>query len=217
MAVRNIPSTIHLGRSSPRIRSIFNFHFDYHLQSGGNHQSNFFFLSSLKLTNTFHQRPDPYDYPQSKTESNNQYYNGYGSPSPVNAKYPRSPHSHSHPKPDGRSTSPSNKALTLGSPPSRHSRAAVDSTNRDTPTPAPSLPSLLNPEPSNVGLPGTTSRLFFIIHEQHPSSNESLRIIVNLRLLLDTKSYSRDDVFFQYPLQRGGTCPDAQDPNHDRT
>ncbi|KAI1458961.1 hypothetical protein F4805DRAFT_466528 [Annulohypoxylon moriforme] len=96
------------------------------------------------------QRSDPYDFPQPKSESN-QYYNGYGSPSPVNSKYPRSPHSHSHPKNDGRPTSPSNKALNLGSPPSRH-RAALDpisSTNRHTPTPAPSLPSILNPEPTS--------------------------------------------------------------------
>ncbi|KAI4859435.1 SNF2 family N-terminal domain-containing protein [Hypoxylon rubiginosum] len=109
------------------------------------------------------QRPDPYDYPQSKSESNNQYYNGYGSPSPVNAKYPRSPHSHSHPKPDGRPTSPSNKALNLASPPSRHNRAALDSissTNRHTPTPAPSLPSILNPEPaSSSNTPSRTAAM----------------------------------------------------------
>ncbi|KAI1339430.1 SNF2 family N-terminal domain-containing protein [Xylariaceae sp. FL0016] len=87
----------------------------------------------------------------SKAESNNPYYNGYGSPSPVNSKYPpRSPHSHSHPKNGAAgSASPSNKALHMGSPPSRHRTASdgVTSANRHTPTPAPSLPSILNPEP----------------------------------------------------------------------
>ncbi|KAI0159948.1 SNF2 family N-terminal domain-containing protein [Hypoxylon sp. FL1284] len=107
------------------------------------------------------QRPEPYDYAQPKTESSNQYYNnGYGSPSPVNAKYPRSPHSHSHPNPDGRPSSPSNKALNLASPPSRPSRGLDSTTNRNTPTPAPSLPSLLNPEPtSSSNTPSRTAAM----------------------------------------------------------
>ncbi|OTA65347.1 hypothetical protein K449DRAFT_431946 [Hypoxylon sp. EC38] len=50
----------------------------------------------------------PFNVITATTSSNR---SGYGSPSPVNAKYPRSPHSHSHPKNDGRPTSPSNKAL----------------------------------------------------------------------------------------------------------
>ncbi|KAI1255733.1 Chromatin-remodeling ATPase INO80 [Eutypa lata] len=66
----------------------------------------------------------------------------------------QSPHSHSHPKngTDTHPNSPSNKALNLTSPPSRH-RATSDasaSANRHTPTPAPSLPSILNPEPSTA-------------------------------------------------------------------
>ncbi|RYP08031.1 hypothetical protein DL764_002177 [Monosporascus ibericus] len=99
-------------------------------------------------------RPEPYDYPQPKSKSeSSHYYNGYGSTSPMNSKARlRSPHPHSHPKngTDARPSSPSNKALNLASPPSRH-RATPDvsaSANRHTPTPAPSLPSILNPEPS---------------------------------------------------------------------
>ncbi len=102
-------------------------------------------------------RSDSHDYPQSKSkskpDSNNHYYNGYRSTSPIHAKgRPQSPHSHSHPKngTDTHPSSPSNKALNLASPPSRH-RATLDastSANRHTPTPAPSLPSILNPEPS---------------------------------------------------------------------
>ncbi|OTA92592.1 hypothetical protein M434DRAFT_31731 [Hypoxylon sp. CO27-5] len=50
----------------------------------------------------------PFDVITATMSSNR---SSYGSPAPVNAKYPRSPHSHSHPKNDGRPTSPSNKAL----------------------------------------------------------------------------------------------------------
>ncbi|XXH01473.1 hypothetical protein Hte_007833 [Hypoxylon texense] len=63
--------------------------------------------------------------------------------------YPRSPHSHSHPKPDGRSSSP----------PSRHNRA-LDSANRHTPSPAPSFPSILNPEPTSLSnIPSRTAAM----------------------------------------------------------
>ncbi|KAI0598908.1 SNF2 family N-terminal domain-containing protein [Biscogniauxia sp. FL1348] len=118
-------------------------------------------------------RPDPYDYTQPKSESS-RYYNGFASPSSASlTNPPRSPHSHSHshshshPKNGTGSASPSHKALHLASPPSRHRNASdtTSSTNRHTPTPAPSLPSILNPEPaastptpSVAATPVTTNR-----------------------------------------------------------
>ncbi|KAI1464454.1 SNF2 family N-terminal domain-containing protein [Daldinia caldariorum] len=144
------------------------------------------------------QRSDPYDFLQSKTESN-QYYNGYGSPSPVNAKYPRSPHSHSHPKNDGRPTSPSNKALNLGSPPSRHNRTALDSitsTNRNTSTPAPSLPSLLNPEPtSSSNTPSRAAELMSfsnILSSAEPLPKPRAPIMAELKEKPARKSKARE-------------------------
>ncbi|KAI1411812.1 SNF2 family N-terminal domain-containing protein [Hypoxylon sp. FL1857] len=146
------------------------------------------------------QRPDPYEYPQSKNDSN-QYYNGYGSPSPVNAKYPRSPHSHSHPKNDGRPTSPSNKALNLGSPPSRHNRAALDtisSTNRHTPTPAPSLPSILNPEPtSSSNTPSRAAELMSfsnILSSAEPLPKPKAPIMAELKEKPARKSKGRESI-----------------------
>ncbi|CAJ2510541.1 Uu.00g095100.m01.CDS01 [Anthostomella pinea] len=98
-------------------------------------------------------RSDTYDYPHPKSEQSIQYHNGYGSPSPVNSKFPaRSPLSHSHPKngTDLASPATANKALHLGSPPSRHRTASdgAKSANHHTPTYASALPSILNPEPA---------------------------------------------------------------------
>ncbi|KAI1099036.1 SNF2 family N-terminal domain-containing protein [Jackrogersella minutella] len=145
-------------------------------------------------------RSDPYDFPQTKSESN-QYYNGYGSPSPVNAKYPRSPHSHSHPKNDGRPTSPSNKALSLASPPSRHNRAALDpisSTNRHTPTPAPSLPSILNPEPtSSSNTPSRAAELMSfsnILSSAEPLPKPKAPIMTELKEKPARKSKGRESI-----------------------
>ncbi|KAI0471047.1 SNF2 family N-terminal domain-containing protein [Xylariaceae sp. FL0804] len=95
-------------------------------------------------------RSDTYDYSHTKSEVSS-YRNGYGSHSPVDAKVPaRSPHSHSHPQNGTNPASPANKGTHLGSPPSRHRLASdgATSANRHTPTPAPSMPSILNPEPA---------------------------------------------------------------------
>ncbi|KAI1860261.1 uncharacterized protein JN550_011639 [Neoarthrinium moseri] len=102
-------------------------------------------------------RSDAYNHSQPKSESA-QYRNGYGSPSSSMNARSRSPHSHSHPKNangNGYSAdpaSPTNKALNLASSPSR-SRAAPEPTS----TPAPSLPSLLNPEPPAPAAPAAPS------------------------------------------------------------
>ncbi|KAI0123487.1 SNF2 family N-terminal domain-containing protein [Xylariales sp. AK1849] len=105
-------------------------------------------------------RSDAYSYSQQPKSESAQYRNGYGSPSsPVNANFAprsRSPHSHSHPNKstNGYSadpTSPTNKALNLTSSPSRHHRPAPEApsaSSRHSPTPAASLPSILNPEPT---------------------------------------------------------------------
>ncbi|KAH8167560.1 hypothetical protein CIB48_g673 [Xylaria polymorpha] len=103
-------------------------------------------------------RSDAYDYPPSKSESshyysNNTKNNGYGSSSPAaNSKFPsRSshPHSHSHPK---NGADAATNHLRMGSPSSRHRNPSdsLSSTTRQTSTPAPSLPSILNPEPASA-------------------------------------------------------------------
>ncbi|OTA99415.1 hypothetical protein M426DRAFT_86644 [Hypoxylon sp. CI-4A] len=142
-----------------------------------------------------------YDPVKQRTESNH-YHNGYGSPSPVIAKYSQSPHSHSHPKNDGRPTSPSNKALNLGSPPSRHNRAALDlissSTNRHTPAPAPSLPSILNPEPtSSSNTPSRAAELMSfsnILSSAEPLPKPKAPIMAEPKEKPARKSKGRDSV-----------------------
>ena len=130
-------------------------------------------------------RSDAYDYPQSKSksDSNNHHYNGYRSTSPINTKgHLQSPHSHSHPKngTDTHPNSPSNKALNLTSPPSRH-RATSDasaSANRHTPTPAPSLPSILNPEPSTASATAAPASVSFILHSFFTQSLANTRRVL---------------------------------------
>lgn len=77
-----------------------------------------------------------------------QHRKGYGSASPVNANFPQRTRSPSHSLSKGTNgytaepQSPTNKALNLGLPASRHR------TPTERGTPATSLPSLLNPEPA---------------------------------------------------------------------
>ncbi|KAI2643581.1 SNF2 family N-terminal domain-containing protein [Xylaria nigripes] len=127
------------------------------------------------LTDTTKERPPPdnwlkqsrsdaYNYPPSKAESSHAAYysshsnsNGYGSGSPtVNSKFPRSPFLHSHPK----NGTESNNSVHMLSP-SRHGNprdSLSSSTNRHTSvTPAPSLPSLLNPEPVSSSTPAASA------------------------------------------------------------
>ncbi|KAI0205305.1 SNF2 family N-terminal domain-containing protein [Astrocystis sublimbata] len=109
-------------------------------------------------------RSDTYDYPPSKSESSHYYGtsstpkpngNGYGSSSPAgHSKYP--PRTHSHHK-NGADT-PTNH-LRMGSPSSRH-RNHSDSlapSRSQVSTPAPSLPSILNPEPASTTPAASTS------------------------------------------------------------
>ncbi|KAI2603640.1 SNF2 family N-terminal domain-containing protein [Hypoxylon sp. NC1633] len=121
----------------------------------------------------------------------------------MNAKYSRSPHSHSHSnsKNDGRPTSPSNKALNLTSP-SRHNRSALDpvsSTNRHTPTPtptpAPSLPSLLNPEPTSSNTPSRAAELMSfsnILSSAEPLPKPKAPIMAELKEKPARKSKGRE-------------------------
>ncbi|KAI1438299.1 SNF2 family N-terminal domain-containing protein [Xylaria sp. CBS 124048] len=114
-------------------------------------------------------RSDAYAYPPSKSESPHAaYYNshsnshgyGAGASSPtVNSKLPRNPYIHSHPKNGAESTN----SLHMLSPPSRHgntreSLSSTGHTSHHQSTPAPSLPSLLNPEPvSSSSTPAASS------------------------------------------------------------
>ncbi|GAP93284.1 putative ino80-like protein [Rosellinia necatrix] len=100
-------------------------------------------------------RSDAYDYPPSKTESSryygsaNKHSNGYSSSSPsANSKFPRSPHPHPHPK----NGSDVNSTARMATPNSRHRNPpdSLLSTRSQASTPAPSLPSILNPEPRST-------------------------------------------------------------------
>ncbi|KAH7032743.1 SNF2 family N-terminal domain-containing protein [Microdochium trichocladiopsis] len=100
-------------------------------------------------------RPDPYDYTERKPDYG-RYHNGYGSPVATHPKpAPTSPVALSHPR-NGDPISPSHKALQLGSPTARHrtTHDAIVAAPRH--TPAPSLPSLLNPEPVPAPAPSST-------------------------------------------------------------
>lgn len=105
--------------------------------------------SSSRNNNNNNSSNDTYSsYSQPLKSEPAQHRKPYGSASPVNANFPQRTRSPSHSLSKGTNgyaaepSSPTNKALNLGSPTSRHR----PSTERG--TPAPSLPSLLNPEPA---------------------------------------------------------------------